>query len=74
MAKYSSLVKQKLSTLTTWKLEHVPRESNERADSLAVVAASLPIKETIGIVGPFPTAPAQKKLLFVATDYFSNWI
>ena len=47
MEKYASLVKQKLSTLTTWKLEHVPRDSNERADALAAVAASLPITETI---------------------------
>ena len=28
----------------------------------------------IDIVGPFPTAPAQKKLLLVAIDYFSKWI
>ena len=47
MAKYASLIKQKLSNLTTWKLEHVPKDSNERADALVVVAASLPIKETI---------------------------
>ena len=47
MEKYISLVKQKLNTLTTWKLEHIPRDSNERADALAVVAASLPITETI---------------------------
>ena len=47
MEKYASLVKQKLSTLSTWRLEHVPRDCNERADALAVVAASLPIKETI---------------------------
>ena len=47
MAKYVSLVKHKLSTLSSWKLEHVPRDSNERVDALAVVAASLPIKETI---------------------------
>ena len=26
------------------------------------------------IIGPLPTAPAQKKLLLVATDYFSKWI
>nr|CAN79600.1 hypothetical protein VITISV_015420 [Vitis vinifera] len=26
------------------------------------------------IVGPFPTAPAQKKYLLVATDYFSKWV
>ena len=47
MAKYASLVKQKLSTLTTWKLEHIPRDSNERADALAAVAASLLITEII---------------------------
>ena len=28
----------------------------------------------IDIVGPLPTAPAQKKLFLVATDYFSKWI
>ena len=47
IAKYASLVKQKLSALSTWKLEHVPRDYNERVDALAVVATSLPIKETI---------------------------
>ena len=47
MTKYASLVKQKLSTLSTWKLEHVPMDRNERADALAAVAAFLPIKETI---------------------------
>ena len=28
----------------------------------------------IDIVGPLPTAPAQKKLLLVAIDYFNKWI
>ena len=28
----------------------------------------------IDIVGPLPTALAQKKFLLVATDYFSKWI
>ena len=28
----------------------------------------------IDIVGPLPTVPAQKKLLLVATNYFSKWI
>ena len=43
MTKYASLVKQKLNTLSGWKLEHVPRDCNERADALAAVATSLPI-------------------------------
>ena len=47
MEKYASLVKQKLSIFIAWKLEHVCRDSNEWADALVVVAASLLIKETI---------------------------
>ena len=47
MTKYASLVKQKLNALSAWKLEHVPRNCNERADALASVAASLPITETV---------------------------
>ena len=47
MEKYASLVKQKLNTHSTWKIEHVPRDYNERANALAVVAASLPMRETV---------------------------
>ena len=47
MTKYASLVKQRLSALSAWKLEHVPRDRNERADTLAAVAASLLVKETV---------------------------
>ena len=47
MAKYMGLVKQRLGSFEAWKLEHIPRESNERADALAAVTASIPIKETI---------------------------
>ena len=47
IAKYVTLVKQRLDGFSTWKLKHVPRDSNEKADALAAVAASLPITETI---------------------------
>ena len=47
MAKYASLAKQRLSTLLAWRLEHVPRDRNERVDALANVAASLLVRETI---------------------------
>ena len=47
MEKYASLVKHKLSAFTIWKLEHVLRDNNEKADALAAMVASLPIKETI---------------------------
>ena len=47
MAKYVTLVKQRLAGFSTWKLQHVPKDSNEKADTLAAVAASLPITETM---------------------------
>ena len=47
MVKYVSRVKQRLSTFLVWKLEHIPKDCNERADALAFVAASLPLTETI---------------------------
>ena len=47
MTKYFSWVKQRLNNFLVWKLEHVPRDSNEKVDELASVAASLPITETI---------------------------
>ena len=47
MTRYASLVKNKLNTLSAWKIEHVIRDYNERVDALAAVAASLQIRETI---------------------------
>ena len=47
MAKYVVLVKQRLAGFSTWKLEHVSKDSNEKENALTVVAASLPIIETI---------------------------
>ena len=57
MTKYDSLAKQKLSTLSTWRLEHVPRDRNERADALAAIAASLPLREAI-LTHPHPLIAA----------------
>ena len=47
MAKYVSRVKQCLNSFPVWKLEHVFRDSNEKEEALASVAASLLITETI---------------------------
>ena len=47
MAMYVTLVKQHLGSFSSWKLEHIPKNCNEKADALAPVAASLPIIETI---------------------------
>ena len=47
MAKYVSLVNERLGNFSAWKLEHVPKDCNEKADALAAVAASLPMTEII---------------------------
>ena len=47
MVKYAFRVKQRLSSFSVWKLEHIPKDSNEKANALASMAASLPITETI---------------------------
>ena len=47
MAKYVSLVKRPLGSFSAWKLKHIPRDYSDKADALAVVAASLPIIEIV---------------------------
>ena len=47
MTKYVSLVTLRLGKFVAWRLEHVSRDSNEKANALAVMVVSLPIKETV---------------------------
>ena len=66
MARYMGLVKQRLGSFAAWKLEHIPRGSNERADALAAVAVSIPIKEIIFLPIYYQTASS------IATDRVSQ--
>ncbi|XP_073063934.1 uncharacterized protein [Primulina eburnea] len=51
------------------KLQHQP------AALMKSIVAACPFDQwEIDIVGPFLTAPAQKKFLLVAIDYFSKWV
>ena len=50
MTKYVGIINQRLGSFVAWRLEHVLRSSNEKADALAIVVASLPIKETVLIL------------------------
>ena len=43
-------------------------------DLISITSPGLFAQWGIDIVGPLPTTLAQKKLLLVATDYFSKWI
>ena len=47
MAKYVSLINLQLGSFTAWWLEKIPISSNRKADALAVIAASLPIREVL---------------------------
>ena len=66
MTKSMGLVKQRLGSFLAWKLEHIPRDSNERANALAAMAASIPIKETMFLPIYYPTASS------IATDRVSR--
>ena len=47
MTKYVSLINLQLGSFVAGRLEHVSIRSNEKVDTLAVVATSLSIKETM---------------------------
>ena len=47
MNKYVCLVKLRLESFMAWKLEYIPRGSNEKIDALATMASTLPTKETV---------------------------
>ena len=47
MVRYACLVKQRLGSFAAWKLEHIPRDLNEKVDALELVVASIPIRETV---------------------------
>ena len=47
MTKYVNLVTLILGNFVAWRLKHVLRDSNEKADAFEAVAASLPIKATV---------------------------
>ena len=47
MIRYANLVKQKLGSFKAWKLAHISRDSNEKVDALALVVASIPIREIL---------------------------
>ena len=47
MARYLAKVRDTLQRFTEWTIEKIKRTENGRADTLAGIAASLPIKEAI---------------------------
>ena len=47
MARYLTKVRDTLQRFTEWTVEKIRRTENGRADALAGIAASLPIKEAI---------------------------
>ena len=47
MTKHVNMVTLRLGKFVAWRLEHVSRNSKEKADALAVVATSLPINATM---------------------------
>ncbi|RVW71260.1 Transposon Ty3-I Gag-Pol polyprotein [Vitis vinifera] len=61
MARYLAKVRNTLQQFTEWTIEKIKRADNRRADALAGIAASLPIKEAILLpIHVQPTPLSQK--------------
>ena len=75
MAKYVSLVKQYLGSFSAWKLKHITKDCNEKADALAVVAASLPITETVFLPIYYqPTSSIITNRVSQVDEVSASWI
>ena len=66
MVRYVSLIEQRLGSFATWKLDHIPRDSNEKADALEAVVASIPIKEMVFLLVYYQSASS------ITTDQVSQ--
>ena len=73
--KYVCLVKLRLKSFAAWKLEHISRDSNEKADASVVVSASLPIKETVFLPVYLQMAPSiTTNLVDEIDETCSSWM
>ena len=58
MARYLAMVESHLEKLDEWVIRWVLREKNEKADILAGIAATLPIKEVVMLPIYLKAAPS----------------
>ena len=75
MIKYVCLVKLRLGSFTTRKLEHILRDSNEKANALAVMVVSLLIKETVFLLVYYqPTSSITTNQVNEIDEACSSWM
>ena len=75
MVRYASLIEQRLGSFVTWKVEHIPRDSNEKADALAAVAASIPIKEIVFLLVYYqPTSSITTNQVSQIDEAYPSWL
>ena len=58
MARYLAVVESHLKKLDYWVIRRVPREENEKADALAGITVTLPIKEAVMLPVYLKVAPS----------------
>ena len=58
----------------SWRLEHTPRDSNEKAYALATVVASLPIKETLFLLVYYQSESSTSTNRVHEIDGISSWM
>ncbi|XP_073137642.1 uncharacterized protein [Henckelia pumila] len=73
---WPTILKEALSLVVSCDIcQRHSRLQHQPAALMKGIVAACPFDQwEIDILGPFPPAPAQKKFLLVAIDYFSKWV
>ena len=75
MTKYVSPVTLPLGNFVAWRLEHISRDSNEKAHAMAVVAASLLIKSIVLLPVYYQLEPSiTTNLVNEINEACSSWM
>ena len=75
MVRYACLVKQRLGSFASCKLEHIPRDSNEKEYTLAAVVVSILIKETVFLPIYYqPTSSITTNQVSQINETCSSWL
>lgn len=75
MACYLTQVEDRLKKLDEWTVKRIPQTKNLKADALARIAATLPIREAMMLPVYLQTTPSIKpEPVFSTTKVDPNWM
>ena len=75
MARYLTLVKDRLKKLDEWKVKRIPQTENLKVDTLAEMATTLPIREAVMLpIYLQTTSSIIPESIFNTVEVDLNWM